>query len=188
MESTLLSDLTARGLVADVTHAAELAGHLGWGFPASLGAKCALPDRPVVCFTGDGGFWYHLAELETALRYGLNIVFVVLNNHALVFDTHILDFRFDSKAYELAEFRDVDFARVGQAIGCEGIRVHQPGDLPAALRRAFANGTSTVIDVVIDHGAVAPVTSYDRMGRRERMVPDDLGEVVTSRGAVAAPA
>ena len=56
------------------------AGSLGWGFPGALGAKCALPDRPVICFTGDGGFWYHMSELETALRYGINAVIVVNNN------------------------------------------------------------------------------------------------------------
>ena len=40
------------------------AGSLGWSFPASLGAKCAAGPRKVLCFTGDGGFYYHLAELE----------------------------------------------------------------------------------------------------------------------------
>ena len=59
------------------------AGSLGWGFPAALGAKCAAPERPVLCFTGDGGFWYHIAELETAVRYGINTVTVVNNNRAL---------------------------------------------------------------------------------------------------------
>jgi acetolactate synthase-1/2/3 large subunit len=39
------------------------AGHLGWAFPAGLGAKCACPERPVVTFTGDAGFWYHIAEV-----------------------------------------------------------------------------------------------------------------------------
>ena len=43
-------------------------GHLGWAFPAALGAKSAVPDRPVVCFTGDAGFWYHIGEIETAVR------------------------------------------------------------------------------------------------------------------------
>src|SRR5277367_386973 len=47
------------------------AGSLGWAFPASLGAKCAAGDRKVVCFTGDGGFYYHLAELESARRYNI---------------------------------------------------------------------------------------------------------------------
>ncbi len=47
------------------------AGSLGWSFPAALGAQCAAPDRNVLCFTGDGGFYYHLAELEfgAALRH-----------------------------------------------------------------------------------------------------------------------
>ena len=59
------------------------AGSLGWAFPAAMGAKCAVPDRPVMCFTGDGGFWYHLSELETAARYGINTLTVVNNNHSL---------------------------------------------------------------------------------------------------------
>jgi acetolactate synthase-1/2/3 large subunit len=62
------------GTMVYLTHPGQTyircAGTLGWGFPASLGAKCAAPDRPVVCFTGDGGFWYHLSELETARRWG----------------------------------------------------------------------------------------------------------------------
>src|SRR6266700_4204799 len=56
------------------------AGHLGWAFPAGLGAKCAAPDRPVVTFTGDAGFWYHIAEVETAVRWNINAVTVVSNN------------------------------------------------------------------------------------------------------------
>src|SRR5690606_10739368 len=56
------------------------AGHLGWAFPAGLGAKCAVPGRPVVVFTGDAGFWYHIGELETAVRWGIASVTVVNNN------------------------------------------------------------------------------------------------------------
>src|SRR5207302_4810024 len=59
------------------------AGSLGWGLPAALGAKSACPDRPVVCFTGDGGFYYHATELETAARYGINAVILVNNNFSL---------------------------------------------------------------------------------------------------------
>jgi branched-chain amino acid aminotransferase len=157
-------------------------GSLGWALPAAQGVKVAVGETPVVCFTGDGGFWYHLGELETAVRYGLNIVYVVLNNHALAFDTHILDFRFDSKAYELAEFGDVDFSAVARAVGCDGVRVTDPARLRGAIEDALGNARPTVIDVVIDHDAVAPVTAYDRAGRRERMVVDDLDEIVTSRG------
>ena len=48
-----------------------------------MGVKCALPNRPVLCFTGDGGFYYHISELETAARFGINIVVLVNNNHSL---------------------------------------------------------------------------------------------------------
>ena len=56
------------------------AGHLGWAFPAALGAKCGAPGRPVFCFTGDAGFWYHVAEVETAARWGIDAVILVNNN------------------------------------------------------------------------------------------------------------
>ena len=55
------------------------AGSLGWAFPASLGAQCAAGDRTVLCFTGDGGFYYHLAELETARRCHIPVVIIVNN-------------------------------------------------------------------------------------------------------------
>jgi acetolactate synthase-1/2/3 large subunit len=48
-----------------------------------MGAKCAAPDRPVICFIGDAGMWYHLSELDTALVRGINTVTVVNNNVAL---------------------------------------------------------------------------------------------------------
>jgi len=56
------------------------AGSLGWSFPASLGATCAAGARKVVCFTGDGGFYYHLAELETARRCNIPVTVIVNNN------------------------------------------------------------------------------------------------------------
>src|SRR5438874_1657405 len=58
------------------------AGSLCWGFPAAIGTKCASAAGPVVCFTGDGGFYYHLGELETAARYWIPVVVVVNNNGA----------------------------------------------------------------------------------------------------------
>ncbi|MEZ5714165.1 MAG: thiamine pyrophosphate-dependent enzyme [Paracoccaceae bacterium] len=50
------------------------AGSLGWAFPAALGAQCGAPDRPVVCFSGDGAFYYHLTELETQRRWNIPVV------------------------------------------------------------------------------------------------------------------
>ena len=84
------------------------AGSLGWAFPASLGAKVAMPKKPVVCFTGDGGFWYHLQELETAVRCGIPTVTVVNNNDALNQETMIFRQAYGGKPSQEGR-RDVAF-------------------------------------------------------------------------------
>jgi acetolactate synthase-1/2/3 large subunit len=136
------------------------AGHLGWAFPAALGAKCAAPERPVICFTGDAGFWYHIAEIETALRWGINAVIVVNNNSGgnqskRGFD-RIYGGTQTEKARELWTFRPTNFAALAEAIGARGIRVERPGDFEAALGAALATPRLTVIDVITDIEVLAP--------------------------------
>jgi acetolactate synthase-1/2/3 large subunit len=135
------------------------AGSLGWSFPAAMGAKCAAPDRPVLCFTGDGGFWYHLTELETAVRYGINTVTVVNNNHSLNQEKRGNEVTYGgqtSGSDELWMLSDVDFAKVAETMGCFGIRVEQPSELQGALEQAFASGKPAVVDVVTDIAGIAP--------------------------------
>jgi len=135
------------------------AGSLGWGFPAALGAKCARPDRTVVCFTGDGGFYYHLAELETAARYSINAVIVVNNNQALNQETGVYERAYRGSQTEAAlkmwQFEPVNFARVAETMGCAGFRVERPAEIGAALREAAACGRPAVVDVVTDITALA---------------------------------
>ena len=137
------------------------AGHLGWAFPASLGAKCAAPDRPVVCFTGDGGFWYHIAEVETAVRWGINTVTVVNNNSSGNQSTIGFDRAYGGQqtpeGRRLWTFTDVDFARLAEGMGAVGIRVTRPGHLRSALEQAFAAERPVVVDVVTDIEALAPL-------------------------------
>ncbi|MEE2687522.1 MAG: thiamine pyrophosphate-binding protein [Chloroflexota bacterium] len=146
------------GSMVDLNHAGQdyirCAGSLGWGLSGAIGVKCALPDRPVVCFSGDGGFMYHIAELETAVRYNIPVVSVVNNNHGLLQDK-----RGDDRAYQavpgshssdLWEFNDVDMAKVAEAMGAFGIRVDQPQDIQGAIEEALASGRPAVVDVVTD--------------------------------------
>ena len=124
-----------------------------------MGAKCALPDRPVICFTGDGGFWYHMSELETALRYGINAVIVVNNNHSLNQEKRSNDRLYAGQPgnpEELWHMLDVDLAKLAQSIGCFGIRVDQPGQIQSALEQAIASGKPAVVDVVSDIEGIAP--------------------------------
>jgi acetolactate synthase I/II/III large subunit len=135
-------------------------GSLGWAFPASLGAKCALPRKPVICFTGDGGFWYHLQELETAVRCGIPTVTIVNNNDSLNQETTIFRHAYhgkpSSKQGEMWHFSKVNFAAVAENFGALGIRVTKPGELRSALDRAISSGRPAVLDVQSDIEALAP--------------------------------
>ena len=91
-------------------------GSLGWGVPAAMGAKCAKPDRPVLCFTGDGGIWYHMTELDTAMKSGINAVIVVNNNHSLNQEQGGVESVYGGRTSgsdELWLFPDADFAKDG---------------------------------------------------------------------------
>jgi acetolactate synthase-1/2/3 large subunit len=137
------------------------AGHLGWAFPAGLGAKCGAPERPVVTFTGDAGFWYHIAEIETAVRWKINAVTVVNNNGGgnqskRGFD-RVYGGQQTEQARELWTFNKVNFARIAEDMGALGIRVENANAFPAALAQALAANRPVVIDVVTDIDALAPM-------------------------------
>ena len=151
------------GSMVDLNHEGQsylrAAGSLGWGLPAALGAKCGVPDRPVVCWTGDGGMWYHIGELETAVRYGINAVIVVHNNGGLNQDR-----RGDEAAYEgreggnsgeLWRFNDTDFAQIAESMGALGIRVTDPNQINSALDQAVSANRPAVVDIVSDGDVAA---------------------------------
>ena len=136
------------------------AGHLGWAFPAGLGAKCACPDRPVVTFTGDAGLWYHIAEIETAVRWRINAVTIVNNNGSGNQSKRGFDRAYGGQqteqAHELWTFRQMNFARLAEDMGALGLRIEKASDFAPALARALAANRPAVIDVVTDIDALAP--------------------------------
>jgi len=137
------------------------AGSLGWGFPAALGAKMAVgDDRPVILFTGDGGLWYHLSEIETALRWGVKVVVVVNDNHSMneqiPFYEPMYGGTLHGRHEDLWVFREVDFAAVATSLGAIGERVHEPREFVPALERALEADRLTVLDVVTDIEAECP--------------------------------
>jgi len=137
------------------------AGSLGWGLPAALGAKLALPERPVLLFSGDGGFWYHLSELETAVRWNIDAVLLINNNRALSQEidiyTRAYGGRLRAKHAELWQFSDVSFAELARTMGAEGFRVQKPAELSGALDKAFSSKKPSVVEVVTEMTAVAPL-------------------------------
>ncbi len=137
------------------------AGSLGWALPASVGAKLGIPEAPVVCFSGDGALWYHIAELETARRCGANVVVVVNSNSAFgqsragVYNAYGDT---EGRKDEVYSFRPCNFANIANELGCLGIRVESPDQIKAAVRRGLSADIPAVIDVVTDPTCVAPLS------------------------------
>jgi acetolactate synthase I/II/III large subunit len=170
-DGVLVSDTGHSGMwtgqMVDLNHATQrfvrCAGSLGWAFPASLGVKCAMGDRPVVCWTGDGGFYYHIAELETAARYGINAVILVNNNSALNQEIPLYDSVYGEvhggaqygRSSEMWKFTNVNFVNVAESFGCVGLRATTPAELKDALAEAFTLKRPVVIDTVTDMHAFA---------------------------------
>ena len=144
------------GTMLDLIHPEQryirAAGSLGWALPASMGAKCAVPDRPVVCFTGDGGFWYHLSELETAVRCGIKTVTVVNNNHCLSQCGKDIELAYGDRPNrgEIYKFCEINFARIAQEMGCLGVRVERPEEIAGALKNTLAADVPAVVEVITD--------------------------------------
>jgi acetolactate synthase-1/2/3 large subunit len=156
------------GTMIDFTHPEQVylrsAGSLGWSLPAAIGAKCVTPERPVFCFCGDGAFWYHLAELETASRWGIPVITIVNNNSML---GQIAPFTQkageDHPGHDLEaayRYRDTNFARIAEEMGCFGVRVEQPGDIRPAIDKALGQEKPAVVDVVTD-GSAHPIVDME---------------------------
>jgi acetolactate synthase-1/2/3 large subunit len=137
------------------------AGSLGWGLPAAIGAQLGAPDKAVVLFIGDGGLWYHLGELETAVRWNVPLIIVVNNNHSLNQEVRPYARAYGGELrgrhHELWHFEKVDFAAVAENMGATGIRVTKPSEFASAMARAVEAKGPVVIDVISDRDALAPL-------------------------------
>ena len=122
---------------------------IGYGLPGAMGAALAAPGRAVVAITGDGGFNMMLGELETARRMGLTFTIVVVNNAASGYVKALQHLMYGEGSYHASDLAETNYARAAEALGCRGIRVEQPGDLAAALRRSLAGEGPTIIDLVV---------------------------------------
>src|SRR4051794_41461079 len=121
-------------------------GSIGFGYPAAMGAWAAEPDRTTIAVTGDGGFGQYLAELTTAVKYGMNITHVLLNNSQLGKITK------EQRAAEWdvwqTSLHNPDFAAYAQLCGALGLRVTASDQLDAALAAGFAHDGPALIEVV----------------------------------------
>jgi thiamine pyrophosphate-dependent acetolactate synthase large subunit-like protein/nitrite reductase/ring-hydroxylating ferredoxin subunit len=127
-------------------------GSIGFGFPAAMGAWAADPDRPVVAVTGDGGFGQYLAELTTAVRYGMPIRHVLIDNRSLgKISKEQLASRLPVWQTDLV---NPDFAAYAELCGAVGIPVRTAAELDEGMSRLFATGGPALLHVYADAALV----------------------------------
>ena len=125
-------------------------GTMGYGLGASIGAKTGLPDRTVVNIAGDGCFRMNMNEIATAVRHNIPIIQVVINNHVLGMVRQWQDL-FYGKRYSATVLNDaVDFVKLAEAMGAEGIRATTQEEFKEAFEKALTLNRPIVIDCQVD--------------------------------------
>ena len=123
---------------------------LGAGLPVAMGAKMAAPERTVVSYHGDGGFYYDLMELTTLKEHGLKVIIVIDNNHCLYANRQGWKLMGDVRNSWVDCPETTDFVEIARAQGIPGERVTDPNDIVAALKRAMESEESYLVDVWTD--------------------------------------
>lgn len=119
---------------------------LGWGLPAALGAAVALPDRPVVSVSGDGGFLMTAQELATAVRYQLKLIALVHNDAAYGAIRNIQHRKHEGRFVD-TDLNNPDFVKLAEAYGMPAVRAATVETFRQALRAALARSGPSLIEV-----------------------------------------
>lgn len=124
-------------------------GTMGFGFPASLGAKVACPDKPVVDIAGDGSFIMTEQDLATSVLEDIPVTVIVLNNSMLGMVAQWQRL-FYKRRYSAVELKGVpDFVKLAEAYGAQGFRAESLSEFAEAVKEAIKSDITTVIDVPI---------------------------------------
>lgn len=128
-------------------------GTMGFGLPAALGVKMALPQETVICVTGDGSIQMNIQELSTALQYDLPVLVLSLNNRVLGMVKQWQDMIYSGRHSQSYMESLPDFVRLAEAYGHVGIAIQHPSELEEKLQLALdtlAKGRLVFVDVTVD--------------------------------------
>ncbi len=123
-------------------------GSIGFGFSAAMGAWCAAPERTIVSISGDGGFGQYMGEVTTAVKYGMNITHVLLNNSEL--GKISKEQRAGEWEVWQTSLHNPNFAQFAENCGALGLRVTSADELDDALTRALAHDGPALVEVITD--------------------------------------
>jgi acetolactate synthase-1/2/3 large subunit len=133
-------------------------GCLGISPGFAIGAARAKPDRPVVCFAGDGGAGFNIQELDTMVRHRLPIVTVILNNAEWGMSRNAQNLLYGKNREVIVALQDTHYEVVARGFGIDALRIDRYEDIAPAVTEAFASGEPRLLNVIIDAGIMHPRT------------------------------
>ena len=141
---------------------APTSGAMGYGLPAAVAAKALMPERTVICFSGDGDFLMHGSELATAAQNELPIIVLVVDNGMYGTIRMHQERHFPGRVVG-TDLHNPEFAAYARAFGGHGELVERTEDFPAAFDRALEAGVPAVISLQVDPEAIAPWTTLSAL-------------------------
>jgi len=157
-------------------------GTMGFGLPASIGAKMGAPNRTVCYFTGDGGFQMTIEELGTIMQYGTPVKIIILNNSFLGNVRQWQELFYGSR-FSQTPMLNPDFCMIARAYGIPAETVADRADLPSAVERLLAHDGPYLLDArIASDSMVFPMIPAGKcvtdimLSRTERFVPDTAGD------------
>jgi acetolactate synthase I/II/III large subunit len=152
------------------TQVAPTSGSMGYGVPAAIAAKALYPERTVVALAGDGCFMMSSQELATAMQYGLNVIFIVVNNaHYGTIRMH-QERHYPGRTHGTG-LTNPDFAAFARSFGAHGETVEQTADFLPAFDRCVASGRPALIEIRVPQEVSTPAATLDdirQQGQRAR--------------------
>lgn len=149
------------------TYVGPASGAMGYGLPSAIGAKLARPNLPVVALAGDGGFVMTLSEIETAVRYGVSVVAIVLDNERQGTIRMHQESRYPGRPIG-TDLGSTDLSMVARGLGATGYLVTEDNSFAPALEDAMRSGTMAVVQVKMDR---------DQLSVRSRLKASELATV-----------
>jgi acetolactate synthase-1/2/3 large subunit len=135
---------------------------MGYGVPAAVAMKRLYPERPVICFAGDGDFLMNGQEFATAVQYGLPLTVILADNG--IYGTIRMHQEREYPGRIIAtELRNPDFPAYARAFGGFGTSVERTADFPAAFNEAQESGKPAIIRLAIDPEAITPATTLAKI-------------------------
>ncbi len=133
------------------------AGTMGFGFPAAMGAKVALPESDVVSVCGDGGFLMSCQDLATVKEEDIPFITCILNNNYLGMVAQWQRLFYNERMSHTYLGTTPDFVKLGEAFGINSERIEKVGETKEALKKALKTGEHTLLEIVIDPNELLPM-------------------------------